>query len=100
MAWSAWNCYPHVTMVTEAFTYMVLNPCVQLCVDAQHFRQLEHFTVILYDKTSHLENVGTEEKNYFAPKTKTMKQFHQHRIHCYSIQNVLLIKLHCERQVS
>ena len=70
MAWGAWNCYPDVT---EAFTYMALNPYAQLSVDAQHFRQLEYFTVILYDKTSHLENVDEARKELFCQKNKTMQ---------------------------
>ena len=70
MAWAAWNCYPDVT---EAFTYMALNPYAQLSVDAQHFRQLEHFTVILYDKTSHLENVDEARKELFCQNNKTMQ---------------------------
>ena len=70
MAWGAWNCYPDVT---EALTYMALNPYAQLSVDAQHFRQLEYFTVILYDKTSHLENVDEARKYLFCQNNKTMQ---------------------------
>ena len=50
----AWNSYPEVM---EAFIYMSTHPHAPLTKESQHFRYLECFTVIIYDKTSSLESV-------------------------------------------
>ena len=68
-AWEAWKCYPDVT---RAFTYMALNPYTKVDADVPHFQLLEHFTVILYDKTSDLEHVDEARKALYCQKGKTM----------------------------
>lgn len=45
-AWDAWNSYPEVT---QAFNYMAANPHTPLTIDAEHFRLLERYRVILYE---------------------------------------------------
>lgn len=57
MAWEAWKCYPDVT---RAFTHMALNPYTNLHTDSQYFHLLERFTVVLYNKSSALDNVNEE----------------------------------------
>ncbi len=52
LAWETWKCYPDVT---EAFTHMALNPYIQLDNGSRYFQLLEHFIVVLYNKTSELE---------------------------------------------
>ena len=60
LAWEAWNCYPEVT---TAFTYMASNPYASLVVlESPHYRLLERFTIVLYNKTSNLEDV--DEANF------------------------------------
>ena len=55
-AWEAWN--NSYSEVTKAFTYMAEHPHSPLTLDDQHFKLLEHFTVILYDRTSDLQHVN------------------------------------------
>ena len=69
-AWIAWNSYPEVT---QAFNYIAANPHTAVTIDAQHFRCLERFTVVLYDKTSELESVNGARRELFCQKTKAME---------------------------
>ena len=69
-AWESWKAYPEVT---KAFLYMVSNPHLPITVEAQHFQRLEHFTVILYDKTSDLEFVDEARRELFCYKNRTME---------------------------
>ena len=52
----------------NSFTFMALHPFTEVDADAQHFQLLQHFTVVLYDKTSDLQ--GVDE----AQKGKTMER--------------------------
>ena len=58
LAWQAWKCYPDVT---TAFTHMARNH-----TDSQYFRLLGRYTVVLYDKTSELDNVDTARMELFC----------------------------------
>ena len=44
-----------------------------MCVDAQHFQLLQHFTVILYDMTCGLHRIDEARKELFFQKGKTME---------------------------
>ena len=65
LAWQAWKCYPDVTTV---FTHMALNH-----TDSQYFRLLGRYTVVLYDKTSELDNVDTARMELFCHGNKSME---------------------------
>ena len=54
-AWQAWEAYQDVTPVLES---LATNPFQQLSVSSEHFRKLERFTIILYDKLSPLESIN------------------------------------------
>ena len=69
-AWEAWNSYPEVT---KAFIYMATHPHAPLTKESQHFRYLERFTVVLYDKTSSLESVDEARRELFCQKNRTME---------------------------
>ena len=69
-AWIAWNSY---TEVTQAFNYIAANPHTPVTIDAQHFQCLEHYTVVLYDKTNDLESVNDARRELFCQKTKAME---------------------------
>ena len=43
-------------------------------IDTEHFQALEHFTVILYDKTSSLHHIDEARKEQFFQKGKTMER--------------------------
>ena len=70
-AWEAWKCYHDVT---PAFTFMALPLFTEVDADAQHFQLLEHFTVVLYDKTSDLQDVDEARKDQFCQKGKPMER--------------------------
>ena len=70
-AWEAWNCFDDIT---QAFTYMALHPYAELKVDSEHFQLLEHFTIIVYDKTSDLQHVNEARQEMFCQKEKSMER--------------------------
>ena len=52
---------------------MALHLFTEVDADAQHFQLLEHFTVVLYDKTSDLQDVDEARKELFCQKGKPME---------------------------
>ena len=70
VALETWNSLPEVT---QTFSYMALNPYKHMDLDSQHFQILEHFTVLLYDKTSSLESVNEVRRVLFCQRNKTME---------------------------
>ena len=71
LAWETWKCYPDVT---EAFTHMALNPYIQLDNVSQYFQMLERFTIVLYNKTSELEDVDEPRMELFCHGNRTMEK--------------------------
>ena len=69
-AWEAWDCFEDVTF---AFAYMALHLFTEVSLDADHFKLLERFTVVMYDKSSELEDVNEARRELFCQKGKTMK---------------------------
>lgn len=69
-AWEAWVCYPEVT---NAFTYIASNPFSNVEIGSECFQLLEHFTVVLYDKTSDLEHVDEARLELYCQKGKNME---------------------------
>ena len=67
----SWNCFNDVT---QAFTYMALHPLSTIDIDSPHFKLLEHFTVIMYDKTSELQCVNEARKDLFCHKGRMMEK--------------------------
>ena len=53
---------------------MALNPYAELNIDSPHFQLLEHFTVIVYDKTSDLQQVNEARQEMFCQKEKAMER--------------------------
>ena len=70
LAWEAWNCYPEVT---TAFTYMASNPYASLVLESPHYRLLERFTIVLYNKTSNLEDVDEARMELFCQRSRSME---------------------------
>ena len=69
-AWEAWNSYPEVT---QAFVYMSTHPHIPSTVESQTFQSLEHYTVVLYNKTSSLESVNEAWRELFCQKNGTVE---------------------------
>ena len=53
---------------------MALHPLSTIDIDSSHFKLLEHFTVILYDKTSELPCVNEAKKSLFCHKGRMMEK--------------------------
>ena len=53
---------------------MALNPYVQLNNSSIYFQILERFTILLYNKTSGLENVDEARMELFCHGNKTMEK--------------------------
>ena len=73
LAWEAWNCYPEVT---TAFTYIASNPYASLVLESPHYRLLERFTIVLYNKTSNLEDVNEARMEFFVREVDPWRIFH------------------------
>ena len=70
-AWAAWKCYP---AVTEAFRFIAENLYVAIELISHHFKLLERFTVVLYDKTSQLSSVDKARRELFCHRDKMMME--------------------------
>ena len=66
-AWAAWKYYP---AVIEAFRVIAENPFVAMELNSHHFKLLERFTVVLYDKTSQLSSVDEARRELFCHRDK------------------------------
>ena len=53
---------------------MALHPYAKLKVDSEHFQLIEHFTIIVYDKTSDLQHVNEARQEMFCQKEKSMER--------------------------
>ncbi len=69
-AWDAWNYYPDVI---KAFHHIVENPFDIVTLKSTHFKTLERFTVVLYDKFSTLQSVNEAHKELFCKKNKSLE---------------------------
>ena len=48
-----------------------------LTVESQHFKLLERFTIVLYNKTSNQESVDEERRELFCQKKRQWTMFHK-----------------------
>ena len=70
---SAWEAWKSFTEVTTAFIYIANHPYMKINIECEHFKLLEHFCVVIYDKTSILELVNVCRKELFCQKNRTME---------------------------
>ena len=68
-AGAAWKCYPEVT---GAFKFITKKPFTAIEVGSEHFKSLERFTVVLYDKTSQLSYVNQARRQLFCQRDKSV----------------------------
>ena len=69
-AWEAWRCLPDIT---KSFQKIMNDPFCNITEESEHFKLLEHFTVIMYDKTNSLESVNECHRALFYQKGKSME---------------------------
>ena len=68
-AWQAWKTY---TDITETFVFLASNLFEILLDESIHFRRIQRFTIVLYDKTSCLNFVDEARKDLFCHKNLVM----------------------------
>ena len=68
-AWQAWKMY---TDITETFVFLASNLFEILLDESIHFRRIQRFTIVLYDKTSCLNFVDEARKDLFCHKNQAM----------------------------
>ena len=51
---------------------MAEHPYTPIDIDADHFKRLERYIVVLYDKTSQLKSVNEAGKELFCQRSKPM----------------------------
>jgi hypothetical protein len=77
--WQAWSACPEVT---DTFVYLAGNPFTELDSDSVHFRRLERYTVILYDKKSPLNSINDVRMSLFCHKNTTMEKLPPTQVTC------------------
>ena len=68
-AWQTWELYPGVTLT---FEFPANNPFRQLTVYSDHFKRIERFTVILFDKLSPLDSIKKTGMELFYKNNRDM----------------------------
>ena len=53
--------------------FMAQNPFADVGTESYHFKLLERYTVVLYDKSSNVENIDKARKILYCQKDKTME---------------------------
>lgn len=81
-AWNAWKCFQDATL---AFVHIMERPFLPLTLESQPFRILEHFTCILYDKTTQFQSVNEARQDLFSRKSRTMENIPPTQVNKVSI---------------
>ena len=63
----------HFLMSLGIFLYMASHPHSPLTTDSNHFKLLERFCIVMYDKTSNLESINEAQRELFCQNNKTME---------------------------
>ena len=66
---TAWQDYEEVT---QTFTYLATHPFQCLNINSEHFKRIERYVVVLYDKTSSLSFVNEAREELFCRKSRTI----------------------------
>ena len=80
-AWNTWLTYPDVT---ETF----VRSSVLQELDDEYFAHLQRFVILMYDRTSGLEDVNTCRKDCLLNEVGLSKNVHQQRMPYINILNV------------
>lgn len=70
-AWQAWQAYEDVT---DTLVYLAHNPFEQLWKESPHFKNLERWTVIMYDRTSACTSINETRMDLFCHRSCTMEK--------------------------
>lgn len=65
-AWQAWELYPEITPALE---FLADHPFHELSVSSEHFKRIERFAVIMYDKLSANASINKARMEIFCRST-------------------------------
>jgi hypothetical protein len=65
-AWKAWELYPEITPTLE---FLADHPFHELSLSSEHFKRIERFTVIMYDKLSPVTSINKARMEIFCKST-------------------------------
>ncbi|CAB3996630.1 Hypothetical predicted protein [Paramuricea clavata] len=68
-AWQAWELYPDVT---STFEFLAKNVYHQLTADSAHFKRIERYVVVLFDKSSPLDSINRTRMELFCKNNRAM----------------------------
>ena len=68
--WEAWKSFPPAT---TAFVQIFQEPFQQLTLQSRLFEVLEHFTCVIYDRTTELSSVSDLRQDLFSKRSKLME---------------------------
>ena len=86
-AWDAWKAFPSVT---EAFQWVIKNHFQALEISSPEFELLEHFTCVLYDRTTTTFKVNELRQELFSRRAKMMENIPPTQVNYASYSFTLL----------
>ena len=86
-AWDAWKAFPSDT---EAFQWVIKNPFQALEISSPEFELLEHFTCVLYDRTTTTSKVNELRQELFSRRAKMMENIRPTQVNYASYSFTLL----------
>ena len=70
---SAWESLVSFSEVKMAFQYLLDHPFKALDISSSHFKSIERFTVILYDRTSTSDSFNKARRELFSQKNRGLE---------------------------
>ena len=68
-AWQAWELYPDVT---STFEFLANHAFYQLTADSSHFKRIERYAIILFDRSSSLDSINKTRMELFCKNNRAM----------------------------
>jgi hypothetical protein len=87
-AWQAWEIFPEVT---PTFEMLAKTPFMQLTADAPLFKQIERYTVILYDKLSPSSDINLTRMELFCKSGRAMDKLPPTQVSVTSLLQVFYV---------
>lgn len=69
---SAWQTWSIDKDITDTFLNFACHPFQQVDVESDYFKKIERFTIVLYDRTSHLTSVNECRRVLFCQMNRSM----------------------------
>ena len=89
-AWQSWEIFPEVT---PTFKMLTKTPFMQLTTDLPLFKQIERYTVIMYDKLSPLSDINLTQMELFCKNGRAMDKLPATQVNTTCSTNLFLTNL-------